>query len=98
MTVCYAGLQVYPHPDSCNHYYKCANGSLTLETCGNGLLFNEATALRGTANFQLFFTLYTYYTCKASDNSFQLLHCNENPIYILGIAAASDQISTFMCL
>ena len=33
-------------------FYKCANGSLTLETCGNGLLFNEATALtRAAHNF-----------------------------------------------
>jgi len=44
------GLQVYPHPDSCNHFYKCANGTLTLETCGNGLLFNEATAISGAAD------------------------------------------------
>ncbi|XP_023344298.1 protein obstructor-E isoform X2 [Eurytemora carolleeae] len=43
------GLQVYPHPDSCNHFYKCTNGTLTLETCGNGLLFNEATSLAGAA-------------------------------------------------
>lgn len=44
------GLQVYPHPDSCNHYFRCANGSLSLETCGNGLLFNEATSLAGSAH------------------------------------------------
>jgi len=39
---------VYPHLDSCNHFYKCANGTLTLETCGNGLLFNEDTAHAGS--------------------------------------------------
>lgn len=44
------GLQVYPHPDSCNHFYRCANGTLSLETCGNGLLFNEATSLGGAAH------------------------------------------------
>jgi len=44
------GLQVYPHPDSCNQFYKCANGTLTLETCGNGLLFNIPTALSGSAH------------------------------------------------
>jgi len=43
------GLQVYPNEDSCHQFYKCANGTLTLETCGNGLLFNEATSLRGSA-------------------------------------------------
>ena len=44
------GLQVYPNPDSCNQFYKCANGTLTLETCGNGLLFNEATSLAGSSH------------------------------------------------
>jgi len=44
------GLQVYPNPDSCHTFYKCANGTLTLETCGNGLLFNEATSLLGSAH------------------------------------------------
>ena len=44
------GLQVYPNPDSCNQFYKCANGTLTLETCGNGLLFNEGTSLAGSAH------------------------------------------------
>jgi len=44
------GLQVYPHEDTCNQFYRCANGSLTLETCGNGLLFNEATSLTGAAH------------------------------------------------
>ena len=37
--------QVYPNPDSCHQFYKCANGTLTLETCGNGLLFNEVLIL-----------------------------------------------------
>ena len=46
----FPGLQVYPHPDSCNHFYRCANGTLSLETCGNGLLFNEATSLTGSAH------------------------------------------------
>jgi len=44
------GLQVYPHPDSCNNFYKCANGTLTLETCANGLLFDEGKALAGAAH------------------------------------------------
>merc|ERR1712126_175262 len=44
------GLQVYPNPESCNSFYKCANGTLTLETCGNGLLFNIGTALAGATD------------------------------------------------
>jgi len=44
------GLQVYPHPQSCNEFYKCANGTLTLEICANGLLFNVNTALSGAVD------------------------------------------------
>lgn len=44
------GLQLYPHPDSCNNFYKCANGTLTLETCGNGLLFDEKRGLAGSTH------------------------------------------------
>jgi len=44
------GLQLYPHPDSCNNFYKCANGTLTLETCGNGLLFDERKGLAGSTH------------------------------------------------
>jgi hypothetical protein len=34
------GLQLYPHPKNCDQFYKCENGTLTLETCENGLLFD----------------------------------------------------------
>lgn len=34
------GLQLYPHPRNCDQFYKCENGTLTLETCENGLLFD----------------------------------------------------------
>lgn len=34
------GEQAYPHPDSCNTFFLCTNGSLTLEHCENGLLFD----------------------------------------------------------
>ena len=36
--------------DSCNQFYKCANGTLTLETCGNGLLYDEARGQAGAAH------------------------------------------------
>jgi len=44
------GLQLYPKEDSCNQFYKCANGTLTLETCGNGLLYDEARGQAGAAH------------------------------------------------
>jgi len=44
------GLQVYPKEDTCNQFYKCANGTLTLETCGNGLLFDERKGYGGFAH------------------------------------------------
>ena len=34
-------LQIYADPDSCNRFYKCENGSMSLETCENGLLFDQ---------------------------------------------------------
>jgi len=60
------GLQVYPHPDSCNHFYKCANATLTLETCGNGLLFNIDTALAGAADNHCSYNWQT--NCQARKN------------------------------
>ena len=39
-----------PQEDSCNQFYKCANGTLTLETCGNGLLYDEARGQAGAAH------------------------------------------------
>lgn len=34
------GVQVYLDEDSCNSFYKCENGTLTHESCENGLLFD----------------------------------------------------------
>merc|ERR1711868_97005 len=34
------GLQVYPHEQYCDKFYKCANGTLTEEVCENGLVFD----------------------------------------------------------
>ena len=36
-------LQVYADPDSCNRFYKCENGTMSLDTCENGLLFDQVT-------------------------------------------------------
>ena len=38
-------IQVYADPDSCNRFYKCENGTMSLETCENGLLFDQEMAL-----------------------------------------------------
>ena len=44
------GLQLYPDPTTCNRFFKCANGTLTHETCGNGLLFDKSKAFAGSAH------------------------------------------------
>ena len=31
----------YPHLYSCDKYWKCTDGVATLETCGNGLAFDD---------------------------------------------------------
>merc|ERR1712038_2079869 len=41
------GLQVYPH----DQYYKCANGTLTEETCENGLVFDGYGAIHNHCNY-----------------------------------------------
>ena len=39
------GVQVTADPASCHQFYKCENGTMTLETCENGLLFDQEMAL-----------------------------------------------------
>ncbi|CAB3378169.1 protein obstructor-E [Cloeon dipterum] len=34
------GVQTYAHPEYCDHFFKCTNGTLTLEQCENGLLYD----------------------------------------------------------
>jgi len=45
------GLQTYPHPQYCDQFYKCANGTLTLETCGHGLLFDGKGGVHNFCNY-----------------------------------------------
>ena len=45
------GLQLYPHPKYCDQFYKCANGTLTLEFCENGLLFDGKGAVYNYCNY-----------------------------------------------
>ena len=35
------GVQVTADPASCHQFYKCENGTMSLETCENGLLFDQ---------------------------------------------------------
>ncbi|CAB4067583.1 unnamed protein product [Lepeophtheirus salmonis] len=44
------GLQTYPDPDYCDSFFKCANGTLTHEVCGNGLIYDEAKAFYGAVH------------------------------------------------
>ena len=39
------GVQVTADPASCHQFYKCENGTMSLETCENGLLFDQEMAL-----------------------------------------------------
>jgi hypothetical protein len=45
------GLQLYPHPRYCDQFYKCANGTLTLEFCENGLLFDGKGSVYNYCNY-----------------------------------------------
>jgi len=35
---------LYEDPGSCNRFFKCVNGTMTLEECENGLLFDQSLA------------------------------------------------------
>merc|ERR1712212_237254 len=45
------GLQLYPHEQYCDKFYKCANGTLTEEVCENGLVFDGHGAVHNHCNY-----------------------------------------------
>merc|ERR1712217_542461 len=45
------GLQVYPHDQYCDKFYKCANGTLTEEVCENGLVFDGYGDVHNHCNY-----------------------------------------------
>lgn len=45
------GLQLYPHSTRCDHFYMCVNGTLTHETCPNGLLFDGKGSVAHHCNY-----------------------------------------------
>lgn len=45
------GEQTYVHPDYCDQFYLCTNGTLTLEQCGNGLLYDGKGAAYHHCNY-----------------------------------------------
>lgn len=45
------GVQAYAHPESCNLFFLCTNGTLTVEQCENGLLFDGKGAVHNHCNY-----------------------------------------------
>merc|ERR1711879_636391 len=45
------GVQVYPHEQYCDKFYKCVNGTLTEEICENGLVFDGHGAVHNHCNY-----------------------------------------------
>lgn len=45
------GVQAYAHPESCNLFFLCTNGTLTIEQCENGLLFDGKGAVHNHCNY-----------------------------------------------
>ncbi|XP_026461601.1 protein obstructor-E-like [Ctenocephalides felis] len=45
------GEQAYAHPEQCDQFFLCTNGTLTLETCENGLLFDGKGAVHNHCNY-----------------------------------------------
>ena len=45
------GVATHPHPEYCDKFYLCENGTLTLETCENGLLYDGKGAVHNHCNY-----------------------------------------------
>ena len=45
------GVQTYAHPDLCDHFFKCTNGTVTLERCENGLLYDGKGSAHEHCNY-----------------------------------------------
>jgi len=45
------GLATTPHETHCDKFYKCENGTLTLETCENGLLFDGKSGVHNHCGY-----------------------------------------------
>ncbi|GAB6024881.1 hypothetical protein CHUAL_014268 [Chamberlinius hualienensis] len=44
-------VQLFPHTSHCDHFYKCENGTLSHETCANGLLFDGRGSVHNHCNY-----------------------------------------------
>jgi hypothetical protein len=45
------GEFAYAHPEICDQFWLCVNGTISLETCGNGLLFDGKGAVHNHCNY-----------------------------------------------
>ncbi|XP_008551331.1 protein obstructor-E [Microplitis demolitor] len=81
------GEQAYPHPEDCASFFLCTNGTLTLEHCENGLLFDGHGAVHHHCNY------YWAVDCKgrkADPTPISSPGCE----YQFGLYADSDSCST----
>lgn len=51
LTECFDYFQAYAHPELCDQFFLCTNGTLTVETCENGLLFDGKGAVHNHCNY-----------------------------------------------
>jgi hypothetical protein len=49
--------QAYEHPDNCDQFFLCTNGTLTLKTCENGLLYDG----KGNVYIRLSLLIFSHY-------------------------------------
>lgn len=45
------GVFAYAHPEDCHSFFLCTNGTLSLERCENGLLFDGKGAVHNHCNY-----------------------------------------------
>ncbi|KAL1455551.1 hypothetical protein WDU94_009640 [Cyamophila willieti] len=81
------GVQTYPHPQLCDQFYKCTNGSLTLEQCENGLLYDGNGNIHNHCNY--------YWGVDCGNRKADLVPINNGPCeFKYGLYAESAACST----
>ncbi|XP_003705809.1 cuticular protein analogous to peritrophins 3-D [Megachile rotundata] len=81
------GIHAYPHPESCNAYFLCTNGTLTLEYCENGLLFDGHGSVYQHCNY--------YWAVNCGDRKADLTpHSTPGCEFQFGLYPISDSCST----
>ncbi|XP_017893362.1 protein obstructor-E-like [Ceratina calcarata] len=81
------GVHTYPHPQECNSFFLCENGTLTLEYCENGLLYDGRGSVHNHCNY--------YWAVNCEDRKAELIPISHPGCeFAFGLYPSSDECST----